>query len=68
MGEKRIVCVSHKSLTPEQGRDVRVRVWAFVFRCYESKKNPAAGQSMRGDSDGTENKESSACASIIPRP
>ena len=68
MGEKRIICVSHKSLTPDQACDARARAWAFVFRCYESKKNPAAGESVRGNSDGTMNKEDSACASIIPRP
>ena len=52
-------------LTPEQARDARARTWAFAFRCYESKKNPAAGKGVGGDSDGTETKEDSACASIM---
>ena len=58
--------MSRSDFTPEEARDVRARVWAFVFRCYESKKNPAAGQGVRGDSDGTETKEDSAYGCIIP--
>ena len=55
-------------IAPQEARAARARVWAFVFRCYESKKNAAAVQSVRSDFDGTENKENSAGASIIPRP
>ena len=53
--------------TPEEARDARARAWAFVFRCYESKKNPAASQSVRGNSDGTANKEHFACEYSTPR-
>jgi hypothetical protein len=63
----RIVYTSHPGITLEQASDTRACVWAFVFQCYESKKNPAAGQSVRGDSDGTKTKEDSAYAEIIPR-
>jgi hypothetical protein len=67
MSKAQIVHVLSPNITPEQARDDRAHAWAFVFRCYDSKKNPAAGQSVRGDSDGTETKEDSACAGIIPR-
>ena len=45
---------------------VRARAWAYVFRCYEAKKNPAADQSVRGDSDETEGEEDSANVPILP--
>jgi hypothetical protein len=54
-------------VSPEQTREVRARAWAFVFRCYEAKKNPATGPSGRGDPDGTKIKEDSASDRIIPR-
>jgi hypothetical protein len=54
-------------VSSEQTREVRARAWAFVFRCYETKKNPATGPSGRGDSDGTKIKEDSASDRIIPR-
>ncbi len=33
----------HPNAAPEQARDTRARVWAYVFSCYEKKK--AAEQS-----------------------
>jgi hypothetical protein len=53
------------SVRPDSAGDVRARAWAFAFRCYESKKNPAAGLSVRGDSDGTKTTEDSADEPII---
>jgi hypothetical protein len=49
----------------KKASDARARAWAFVFQCYEAKKNPAAGPSRRGE-DGTETKEDSAYAHRIP--
>ena len=57
--------MSRSDFTPEEARDVRAHVWAFVFQCYETK-NPAAGQGVRGDSDGTDTKEDSAYGCSIP--
>jgi len=68
MASLRTTVKATPGITEEQACDARARAWAFIFRCYESKTNPAAGKSVRGDSDGTETKEVSACASIIPRP
>jgi hypothetical protein len=62
----KVTLVPTHGISPEQARDARARAWLFVFRCYESRKNPAAGQSVRGNSDGTETKEDSAYGSIIP--
>ena len=54
------------SVRPDSVREVRARAWAFAFRCYESKKNPAAVPSARGDSDGTTIKGDSADVFILP--
>jgi hypothetical protein len=39
------------SISPQEGRDVRARAWAFVFDCYRKKK--AATSSVSRPDDGT---------------
>jgi hypothetical protein len=51
-------------ISPQQARDARARIWAFAFRCYESRKNLAADPGERGEYDGII-KEASADESII---
>ena len=62
----RAVLRPYPGITPEQASDIRAACWAYVFRCYESRKNPAAGPSERGEHDGT-TKEDSANVSIVPK-
>ena len=67
MSESRIVYTPHPEATPETEASALASVYRFLLDCHaKAKKNPAAGQSMRGDSDGTEIKEDSARASSIP--
>jgi hypothetical protein len=37
----RVVLNPRLGITPEQARDARVRVWAFVFRCWQEKQMAA---------------------------
>jgi hypothetical protein len=48
----RVVLHPNVGSSSVQARDARARAWAYVFRCHESKKNPAAGPSVRGETDG----------------
>jgi hypothetical protein len=65
-GTPRSVLHQDPDISTEQVRDARARAWAFVFRCYQSKENPAAGPSERGDNDGKAKGGDSADGYILP--
>jgi hypothetical protein len=46
---------SHPYITPEQARDVRARVWSYIFYCYERHKAAEASDSEDGGEGGSKN-------------
>jgi hypothetical protein len=63
---RQLILRPHPSITAEQARASRAQAWAFIFRCHETRKNPAASQGGRGDYDGPKAEECSADESILP--
>ena len=67
MTSARIVYTPHPDATPETEASALASAYRFLLdRHAKAEKNSAADQSVRGNSDGTETKENSACASLIP--
>jgi hypothetical protein len=66
VNEVRVNRASHRDAAPDQTRNLRARAWLFVFEAH-TRKNPVAGPSARGLSNGTANKEDSADGQSIPQ-
>ena len=43
-------------ITPEQARDARGRVWAFVFECFHRRENQEGGPATAPKDDAKESK------------
>ena len=52
-------------ITPEQARDIRARALAFIFECYQTKRNKAAG--ISGGEKDAKGPEDDRAISRLPR-
>ena len=64
MSSPRVARCSRPSISPQQARDIRARVWIFAFECFEHCKKEAATLPVSRP-DGTETKEGSANVSSL---
>ena len=51
MSSSRITSSLRPSISPQVGRDVRARAWAFVFDCYRKKKAATSRVSRPQDAE-----------------
>jgi hypothetical protein len=62
MSSSRMTSSLRPSISPQEGRDVRARAWAFVFECY--RKNEAATSPVSRPRDA-ERSQSDGASDII---